>query len=70
VPSYYDSLLAKVIAWGQDRTEAIARMQRALGEMVVTGIPTTIPLFQRILADEEFVSGEYTTDFVPRKYHT
>jgi acetyl-CoA carboxylase biotin carboxylase subunit len=70
VPAYYDSLLAKVITWGRDRDEAIARMQRALSEMVVEGLPTTIPLFQRILDDEEFRAGTINTDFVPRKFHT
>ena len=70
VPSYYDSLLAKVICWGQDRPEALMRMKRALREMRVDGLPTTIPLFLKILDDEEFVSGKISTDFVPRKYHT
>jgi acetyl-CoA carboxylase, biotin carboxylase subunit len=70
VPSYYDSMLAKVICWGQDRAEAIARMKRALGEMTVEGIPTTIPLFQRILDDEDFRRGNYSTSYVPRKFHT
>jgi acetyl-CoA carboxylase biotin carboxylase subunit len=69
VPPYYDSMLAKVIAWGETRTEAIERMKRALGEMVVEGVPTTIPLFQRILDDPEFRAGDITTDFVPRKFH-
>ena len=70
VPAYYDSLLAKVICWGKDRSEAIARMKRALNEMVVDGLPTTIPLFLRILDDEEFRNGTVNTDFVPRKFHT
>jgi acetyl-CoA carboxylase biotin carboxylase subunit len=70
VPSYYDSLLAKVICWGQDRPEALMRMKRALREMRVDGLPTTIPLFLKILDDEEFVAGKISTDFVPRKYHT
>lgn len=70
VPAFYDSLLAKVICWGNDRTEAIERMKRALGEMVVEGLPTTIPLFLRILDDEEFRRGDINTDFVPRKFHT
>jgi acetyl-CoA carboxylase biotin carboxylase subunit len=70
VPPYYDSLLAKVICWGRDRDEAIARMKRALREMVVEGLPTTIPLFLKILDDEEFRAGKITTDFVPRKFHT
>ena len=70
VPSYYDSLLAKVICYGADRTEALARMKRALTEMRVDGLPTTIPLFLRILEDEEFKAGTINTDFVPRKFHT
>ena len=70
VPAYYDSLLAKVICWGKDRPEALARMKRALSEMVVEGLPTTIPLFMKILDDEEFRSGDINTDFVPRKFHT
>lgn len=70
VPSYYDSLLAKVVCWGENRTEAIARMKRALTEMVVEGLPTTIPLFLKILDDPEFLAGKVNTDFVPRKFHT
>ncbi|MEI7832040.1 MAG: acetyl-CoA carboxylase biotin carboxylase subunit, partial [bacterium] len=70
VPPFYDSLLAKIICWGQDRPEAIARMKRALRETVVEGLPTTIPLFLQILEDEEFIRGEINTDFVPRKFHT
>jgi acetyl-CoA carboxylase biotin carboxylase subunit len=70
VPSYYDSMLAKIICWGEDRSEAIERMKRALGETTVEGIPTTIPLFQRILDDPEFRDGDFATDFVPRKFHT
>lgn len=70
VPAFYDSLLAKVITYGATRNEAIERMKRALSEMVVDGLPTTIPLFMKILDDEEFRSGEFSTDFVPRKYHT
>jgi len=70
MPPFYDSLLAKVICWGQDRDEAIERMKRALKETVVEGLPTTVALFEKILDDEEFRSGNFSTDFVPRKYHT
>jgi acetyl-CoA carboxylase biotin carboxylase subunit len=70
VPSYYDSLLAKVICWGADRPEAIARMKRALAEMVVDGLPTTIPLLLKVLSDREFLDGTISTDFIPKKYHT
>jgi acetyl-CoA carboxylase biotin carboxylase subunit len=64
VPPYYDSLVAKLIAYGSDRQEAIARMQRALGMFVVEGIHTSIPLHQRILADPRFIAGELDTHFL------
>ena len=64
VPPYYDSLLAKLIAWGNDRAEAIARMRRALDETRVDGIKTTIPFHQRLLRDERFIRGEVHTKFV------
>ena len=64
VPAYYDSLLAKVIAWGQDRNEAIARMRRALSEMRVQGVHTTIAFHARLLADERFCRGDVHTRFV------
>jgi len=49
VPPYYDSLLGKVITWGADRAEAIARMRRAVSEYAVLGITTTLPFFGRVL---------------------
>jgi acetyl-CoA carboxylase, biotin carboxylase subunit len=61
VPTDYDPLLGKLIAWGSDRSEAIARMQRALGEYSVLGIKTNIELFRRILSEPEFVRGEIHT---------
>jgi acetyl-CoA carboxylase biotin carboxylase subunit len=61
ISPHYDSMIAKVIAHGADRAEAIARMERALGAMEVEGVPTTIPLQLRILADPRFRSGEYDT---------
>ena len=66
IPPYYDSLVAKLIAYGSDRTEAIARMRRALEMFVVEGIYTTIPLHQRILADPDFVAGNVDTNFLKR----
>ncbi|CAI3943670.1 Acetyl/propionyl-CoA carboxylase [Commensalibacter communis] len=60
IPPYYDSMIAKVIVHAPDRASAIARMQRALGEMAIDGVKTTIPLQQQILADKEFQKGEYT----------
>jgi acetyl-CoA carboxylase, biotin carboxylase subunit len=66
IPPYYDSLVAKLIAHGRDRTEAIDRMKRALQMFIVEGIHTSIPLHQRILADKDFVDGKFDTNFVLR----
>ncbi|MFZ6762780.1 acetyl-CoA carboxylase biotin carboxylase subunit [Pseudoroseomonas sp. WGS1072] len=66
VPPHYDSLVAKLVVHGKTRAEAIARMRRALGEMVVDGIRTTLPLHQRIMADPEFQSGDYTIHWLER----
>ncbi len=66
IPPYYDSLIAKLIAHGRDRSEAIARMHGALDGFVVQGIKTTIPLHKRILADPEFVAGKFDTHFLER----
>ncbi len=60
VPPFYDSLIAKVIVHGRDRGEAIERMRRALGEMVVEGVKTTIPYHLKTLADPAFVEGRFT----------
>ena len=68
VPPYYDSLVAKLIAYGDDRTEAIARMRRALDEFVVEGIKTTIPLHKRILAFPEFLEGNFDTHSLERMF--
>lgn len=66
IPPYYDSLIGKLIVWAPDRRGAIARMQRALRECAITGVPTTIPLHQRILEDEDFQQGQVFTNFVPQ----
>jgi acetyl-CoA carboxylase biotin carboxylase subunit len=66
IPPYYDSLVAKLIAYGNDREEAIARMKRALGMFVVEGIYTSIPLHQRILSEPDFLAGDFDTNFVKR----
>jgi len=66
IPPYYDSLVAKLIAHGRDRTEAIARMKRALDMFVVEGIYTSIPLQQRIMTNPDFVAGRIDTGFLPR----
>jgi len=64
VPPFYDSLLAKLIVWDADRPGAIARARRALGELEITGVPTTRELALQILQTEAFVSGEYSTSFL------
>ncbi len=66
IPPYYDSLLAKLIAYGRDRREAIARMNRALEMFIVEGVETSIALHQRILADPDFLAGNFATDFLNR----
>ncbi len=66
VPPYYDSMIAKLIVHGKDRAEALARMNRALGMFIVEGIHTSIPLHQRILADPDFIAGNFDTKFMER----
>jgi len=66
VPPYYDSLVGKLITHGQDRTEAIARMRRALSELTIEGIKTTIPLHKRIMRDNRFLSGTVSTSFLEK----
>jgi acetyl-CoA carboxylase, biotin carboxylase subunit len=64
VPPYYDSMIAKLIVHSRTRELAIARMQRALDMMVVEGIKTTIPLHRKIMADERFRRGDFSTKFM------
>ena len=59
IPPYYDSLIGKLIVHGRDREECIARLKRSLNEMVVGGIDTTIPLFQKLLQEPDILSGDY-----------
>ena len=66
IPPYYDSLAGKLIVHGRDRAEAIARMKRALSEMVVGGVETTIPLFQDLLVDPDIVEGRYDIHWLER----
>jgi acetyl-CoA carboxylase biotin carboxylase subunit len=67
IPPYYDSLVSKLIVWGADRDEAIARMKRALNEYAVTGIKTTIPFHQKLMDNPHFIEGkEVYTDFIVR----
>ena len=66
IPPYYDSLVAKLIVHGEDRTHAVARMRRALHEMEVEGIHTSLPLHRRIVESEEFLAGAFDTGFIGR----
>ena len=64
VPPHYDSLLAKLIVWGNTRDEAIEKARRALDEFIIEGLPTTIPFLKRLLEHPGFVSGETYTRFI------
>ena len=64
IPPYYDSMIAKLITVAQTREEAIAKMERALEEFIIEGIKTTIPFHQKLMKDEKFRKGDYTTKFM------
>ena len=66
IPPYYDSLIAKLVVRGRDRSEAVSRMSRALEMFIVEGIYTTIPLHRKILADADFRAGKLDTTFIDR----
>ncbi len=64
VPPHYDSMVAKIICWGRDRTESLGRMRRALEETVVEGIDTTLSFHLEVLADDKFRRGEIHTGYL------
>ncbi|MFY0600448.1 MAG: acetyl-CoA carboxylase biotin carboxylase subunit [Cyclobacteriaceae bacterium] len=64
IPPFYDSMIAKLIVTGQSREEALVRMKRALSEMVIEGVKTTIPFHLKLMDDEAFKSGNFTTKFL------
>ena len=64
VPTEYDPLLAKLVAWGPDRPTALARARRAAREMIVAGVPTSLPFHSFVLGEPDFVAGRYDTDYV------
>ncbi|MCJ7874658.1 acetyl-CoA carboxylase biotin carboxylase subunit [Phaeobacter sp. J2-8] len=66
IPPYYDSLIGKLIVHGRDRDEALARLNRALGELIVDGIDTTIPLFHDLLAEPDIQSGSYNIHWLEK----
>jgi acetyl-CoA carboxylase biotin carboxylase subunit len=67
VPIHYDPMLAKLIVWGADRAQAIERLRRALDELRVEGVATSIPLFQALLADLDFLTGDLDIAMLDRK---
>lgn len=64
ISPYYDSMIAKLIVWGNNREEAIIRMRRALGEFIIDGVNTTIPFHQKLLHHEAFIKGDFNTKFL------
>jgi len=68
IPPYYDSLVGKVICWGENREDARRRMLRALNDYVITGIKTTIGFHKKILNNYNFISGDFNTSFIEKNY--
>ena len=66
IPPHYDSLLAKLIVFGNSRAEALVRARNALGSFVIEGVHTTIPFLAEVAQDERFVKGEVDTSFLER----
>ncbi len=66
IPPYYDSLIGKLIVHGRDRPEALARLQRALGELIVDGVDTTIPLFRELLENPDIQKGDYSIHWLEK----
>ncbi|WP_066711125.1 acetyl-CoA carboxylase biotin carboxylase subunit [Celeribacter ethanolicus] len=66
IPPYYDSLIGKLIVHGRDRDEALARLNRALGELIVDGVDTTLPLFNALLQDKDIQSGDYNIHWLEK----
>jgi acetyl-CoA/propionyl-CoA carboxylase biotin carboxyl carrier protein len=70
IPTHYDSMIAKLMTWGGDRDEALARMRRALTEYEIEGVPTTIGLHRWLLDQPDIVAGHYDTGFLARNFKT
>ena len=66
IPPYYDSLIAKLVVHGRDRPEALARMARALGELIVDGVDTTVPLFHALLQEPDVLNGSYNIHWLEK----
>ncbi len=70
VPLFYDPLLSKLIVWGRDRAQAIARMRRALAEYQITGVRTTLPFARWLMEHPRFIAGDLSTDFIAEEWDT
>jgi acetyl-CoA carboxylase biotin carboxylase subunit len=70
VPLFYDPLLSKLIVWGKDRPQAIARMRRALAEYQVVGVRTTLPFARWLMEHPRFIAGDLSTDFIAEEWDT
>ncbi|AGB40516.1 acetyl-CoA carboxylase, biotin carboxylase subunit [Halobacteroides halobius DSM 5150] len=68
IPPHYDSMVAKLIVWGEDREASLERMLRSLKEFEISGIKTTIPFHQKVLKNEEFAAGKFDTGFIPKHF--
>ncbi|MCB0207609.1 MAG: acetyl-CoA carboxylase biotin carboxylase subunit, partial [Anaerolineae bacterium] len=68
VPIHYDPMIAKLVVWGSDRTDAIARCKRALRDYHLVGVPTSIPFFLAVFDDAGFLSGRYDTGFITTEW--
>jgi len=66
IPPYYDSLIGKLIVHGENRKEAIARLRRALGELIIDGIDTTVPLFEELLNEDDILKGDYNIHWLEK----
>ncbi len=66
IPPYYDSLIGKLIVHGRNREEALARLSRALGELIVDGVDTTVPLFHALLQEPDIQSGNYSIHWLEK----
>jgi acetyl-CoA carboxylase biotin carboxylase subunit len=66
IPSQYDSLIAKLIVSGRDRAEAISKMKRALDEFIIEGVSTTIPFHKKVMNNQDFINGDFNTNFLEK----
>jgi acetyl-CoA carboxylase biotin carboxylase subunit len=66
IPPNYDSLIGKLIVHGRDRAECLMRLRRALNEMVITGVDTTLPLFRDLMNEEDVINGDYSIHWLEK----